>query len=192
MRADDEQDQQCVERILSGEPKALEPLFTRYRERIYHICYRMVFHREEALDLTSETFLKAFRAIKTFRKGSRFYTWLCQIAINSSIDYLRKKGRVRKVPFDEVVIDESRLDALRSLAADNPVRNLELSELRAALVEAVNELSEDHRAVFALYALQDFSYKEIAGVVGCPVGTVMSRLHYARKQLQDALRKYVR
>jgi RNA polymerase sigma-70 factor (ECF subfamily) len=187
VRPDDGQDGKFVEEIKRGEAKALEPLFVKYRQRIYHVCYRMVYNREEALDLTSETFLRAFRAIETFKKGSNFYTWLCQIAINASIDYLRKKGRTRTVHFDEVVIDESKLDGIRRLAADNPVRKLELKELRTALAEAINDLSEDHRAVFALYALQEFSYKEIAEMVGCPIGTVMSRLHYARQRLREAL-----
>jgi len=192
VRPDDDQDRQFIEKILAGNPKALEPLFVKYRERIYHICYRMVFNREDAVDLTSETFLKACRAIKTFRMGSRFYTWLCRIAINASIDFLRKKGREHRVQFDEVIIDESKLDAARKPSADNPVRNLEMRELRAALVEAVNGLNEEHQSVFALYALQNLSYREIAEILDCPLGTVMSRLHYARKRLQDALQRYVK
>lgn len=192
MRPDDDQDRQFIEKILAGNPKALEPLFVKYRERIYHICYRMVFNREDAVDLTSETFLKACRAIKTFRMGSRFYTWLCRIAINASIDFLRKKGREHRVQFDEVIIDESKLDAARKPSADNPVRNLEMRELRAALVEAVNGLNEEHQSVFVLYALQNLSYREIAEILDCPLGTVMSRLHYARKRLQDALQRYVK
>jgi len=183
------QDDVYVKRLREGQTAALEPLFVKYRERIYHVCYRIVYNREEALDLTSETFLKVLRSIGTFREGARFYTWLCQIAINTSIDSLRKKGRSPKISFDEVIFDESRLDSARKLAADNPVRDIEMRELREAMKNAIEKLSEDHKAVFSLYALQDFSYKEISDIVGAPIGTVMSRLHYARKILQEELQR---
>jgi len=186
------QDDVYVKRLREGQTAALEPLFVKYRERIYHVCYRIVYNREEALDLTSETFLKVLRSIGTFREGARFYTWLCQIAINTSIDSLRKKGRSPKISFDEVIFDESRLDSARKLAADNPVRDIEMRELREAMKNAIEKLSEDHKAVFSLYALQDFSYKEISDIVGAPIGTVMSRLHYARKILQEELLQYTK
>ncbi len=192
MNPEKNQDDIHVKRLREGRTAALEPLFVKYRERIYHVCYRIVYNREEALDLTSETFLKVLRSIATFREGAKFYTWLCQIAINTSIDSLRKKGRAARVSFDEVIFDESRLDAARKLVADNPLRNIELREMREAMQHAIEKLSEDHRAVFSLYAMQDFSYKEIAEIVGSPIGTVMSRLHYARKILQEELLIYTK
>jgi len=188
---DDNEDREWVEEILSGKTAALEPLFLKYRERIYRICYRMVFNKDDALDLTQETFLKALRAIDTFKKESRFYTWLCQIAVNAAIDFLRKKGRKRNVSFDEIVFDESRLAGVRVPGSSTPLKQIELKEMGRVVARAVNSLTEDHRAVFSLFAVSDFSYRDIAEILGCPEGTVMSRLFYARKKLQDALRQYV-
>jgi RNA polymerase sigma-70 factor (ECF subfamily) len=188
---DDNEDKQWVEQILAGRAQGLEPLFKKYRERIYRICYRVVFNKEDALDLTQETFLKALRAINTFKKESRFYTWLCQIAVNASIDFLRKRNRRQSVAYDEVVFDESKLSNALSRNTLQPLRNLEIKEIGRLVAEAMNALSEDHRAVFSLFALGDMSYKEIAEVAGCPEGTVMSRLFYARRKLQDALRQYM-
>jgi len=180
-----------VEEILAGNTASLEPLFIKYRERVYRICYRVVFNKDDALDLAQEVFLKALRSIDTFKRESSFYTWLCQIAVNASIDFLRRKSRGPKVAFDEVMLDESKLVDLKSLGQSTPLRQLELKEMGRLVSQALAALSEDHRAVFSLFAVGDFSYKEIADMVGCPEGTVMSRLYYARKKLQDALRAYV-
>ena len=191
VRFDDNEDRQWVEQILSGRTAALEPLFLKYRERIYRICYRMVFNKDDALDLTQDVFVKVLRSIDTFKKESRFYTWLCRIAVNAAIDFLRKKVRRQKVSFDEVVFDESKLAGVRSLASPTPFRQVGLKEMGRAVARAVNSLSEAHRAVFSLFAVEEFSYREIAEMVGCPEGTVMSRLFYARRKLQEALREYV-
>jgi len=186
----DNEDRKLVEEILAGRTAALEPLFVKYRERIYRICYRVVFNKDDALDLTQEAFLKALRAIETFKRESSFYTWLCQIAVNASIDFLRRKGRGPKVSFDEIVFDEAKLAAAKN-PASTPLHQIEIKEMGRLVAHALSALSEDHRAVFSLFAEKDFSYKEIAEMLGCPEGTVMSRLFYARKKLQEALKSYV-
>jgi len=187
----DNEDRKLVEEILAGRTAALEGLFVKYRERIYRICYRVVFNRDDALDLTQDVFLKALRAIETFKKESSFYTWLCQIAVNASIDFLRRKGRGPKVSFDEIVFDEAKIADIKSLTSSTPVKQLELKEMGRLVGHALRGLSEDHRAVFSLFAMNEFSYREIADIMGCPEGTVMSRLFYARKKLRDALKAYV-
>jgi len=187
----DNEDRKLVEEILAGRTAALEPLFVKYRERIYRICYRVVFNKDDALDLTQEVFLKALRAIDTFKKESSFYTWLCQIAVNASIDFLRRKGKGPKVSFDEIVFDEAKLAEAKNPGAANPLKQVEIKEMGRLVARALSALSEDHRAVFSLFAEKDFSYKEIAEMLGCPEGTVMSRLFYARKKLQEALKSYV-
>jgi RNA polymerase sigma-70 factor (ECF subfamily) len=187
----DNEDRKLVEEILAGRTAALEPLFLKYRERIYRICYRVVFNKEDALDLTQEVFLKALRAIETFKRESSFYTWLCQIAVNAGIDFLRRKSRGPKVSFDEIVFDEAKLAEVKNSTSINPLREVEIKEMGRLVSHALGQLSEDHRAVFSLYALKELSYKEIAEILGCPEGTVMSRLFYARKKLQEALKSYV-
>lgn len=182
----DQEDLEKVRAFLQGDTQAFEFLFDKYRERIHAVAYRMVKDREDALEVTQEVFIRAYQGLHKFKTDSKFFTWLYRIAVNRSIDFIRsRKARPTvSMPHNE----EGPLSAsVADGKAEEPSLRTELKEISEAVYRAVNELSEKHRAVFLLHAVEQLSYKEIAEVVGCSLGTVMSRLFYSRKKLQQHL-----
>ncbi|MCB9663485.1 MAG: sigma-70 family RNA polymerase sigma factor [Alphaproteobacteria bacterium] len=185
---DDLTDAALVERVRDGDATAYRGLVEKYQTRVYHVIYGMVRNREDALDLSQETFVKAYRNLHGFRADSRFYTWLYRIAMNVAIDFTRRRARAPVSGLDEAVAAR---DADGTIAAvhheGSPRKALERKELHGAILDAVEALPEQQRQIILLREVEGLSYKEIAEVLDVPEGTVMSRLYYARKKLQAEL-----
>ena len=181
-----DEDAELVQRALGSDAEAFGQLYERYRERVYRVAYHFVHNKADALDLAQEAFLRAYQSLATFQGRSRFSTWLLRIASNTCVDFCRS-ARVRRAgELDErTMTDDQRNPGTKD--TPDPGRGLEREELREAMAAAIEQLSPEHRAVFVLHAVEGMSYRDIAQSVGCPIGTVMSRLHYARKRLRGLL-----
>ena len=183
-------DREVVERCQRGDLASYELLVSRYRQRVYGLAYSMVRNEQDATDLSQETFVKAWQAIRKFKKNAAFYTWLYRITTNLCIDFVRKRGRRPTVSFEEAVDPDADVDVEVSPSSQPlPTDEAQRNELREQIDAALLELSPDHRAVIQLREYEGMEYAEIAGAVGCSIGTVMSRLHYARKHLRKLLRE---
>jgi RNA polymerase sigma-70 factor (ECF subfamily) len=186
------EDRALVERCQAGDLEAFEALVGRYRQRVYSLAYSMVRNEQDATDLCQETFVKAWQAIRGFKKNASFYTWLYRITTNLCIDLVRKRDRRPNVALEDGV--EPQLHANVEVAPSNrpsPTEELRRKELREQIDAALAELSPEHRAVIQLREFEGLEYAEIAKAVGCQIGTVMSRLHYARKHLQKLLKELI-
>ncbi|MBS0660004.1 MAG: sigma-70 family RNA polymerase sigma factor [Verrucomicrobia bacterium] len=183
-------DLELVRRAQSGETKAFDELVTKYRSRVYAMIYQMVRNEQDAWDLAQDGFFKAWKSLDKFRFQSSFYTWLYRIVTNVSIDWLRKKQVRAEGEFDESQVhpDIEPTADITPKGDVSPERQLERGELRERLDAAIARLSPEHRQVILLKEIDGLQYHEIADVVGCSIGTVMSRLFYARKKLQTMLR----
>ena len=183
------EDSQLVQEILQGNPNAYRGIVERYQNRIYGVVFGMVRNPEDAKELSQEAFVKAFQKLHTFRLESRFYTWLCRIAINLSIDHLRKKGRRSQSEFDEgIALKDSSGDMLDTYSQSRPDKAFERSELHQRIISEVEKLPAEQKQAIVLREIDGLSYREISEIMNIPEGTVMSRLFYARKKLQEALR----
>lgn len=165
----------------NGDSAAFEELVRRYRNDVFALSYHYLRDREEAWDISQEVFIKAHRALARFRGDASFKTWLLRITANRCKDFFRKR-RLQTVSFDESIATEDQ----QSYALD-PGRHLEAAELGQAIQTALDSLPEKHRTAFVLREFEGLSYANMASVIGCTMGTVMSRLHHARKKMQRAL-----
>ncbi|MGO8839424.1 MAG: sigma-70 family RNA polymerase sigma factor [Limisphaerales bacterium] len=176
-----------------GDLKAYDELVRRYQERIYATIYHMTANHEDANDLAQESFIKAFQALKSFKGGSSFYTWLYRIAVNKTINFLKqRKNRIHLSLNDLDFNTEHDPDLVALISEQTPRRAINLSELQEKLNEALLKLSEPHRLAVVLHDVQGMSHDEIAKVMDCNIGTVRSRLFYARQQLQALLSDYLK
>ncbi len=181
-----------VQRARQGDLAAYDELVQRYQERIYATVYHMTSNHEDANDLAQESFIKAFQALKTFKGGSSFYTWLYRIAVNKTINFLKqRKNRIHLSLNDLDFNAEHDPDLVALISDKTPRRDANLSELQEKLNTALMKLSEPHRLVVVLHDVQGMSHDEIAKVMDCNIGTVRSRLFYARQQLQAWLSEYL-
>jgi RNA polymerase sigma-70 factor, ECF subfamily len=180
-------DWELVQKCQAGETSAFQELVSRYHQKVYMVIFGLLRHREDALEVAQETFFRAYRKISSFQGGSSFYTWIYRIAVNISIDAQRRQKRN---PLDFRESMDGVLDAQNEVARD-PFSNLHDRELRENLVKAINDLTPEHKAVIVLRTIEGLSYKDISEILGCSEGTVMSRLHYARKKLQDKLSAFL-
>ncbi len=184
----DEEDLRKVEEYLAGESRAFEYLFGKYREKVYTVAFRFVHNKEDALEITQEVFLRVHQGLGSFKTDSKFFTWIYRITVNRAIDLVRSRKSRRTVPLEGAVEGGRPLgEVLPDPQSSNPSDLLVRKELSESLFNAVESLSAKHRMVFVLHAIENLSYKEIAEVVGCTLGTVMSRLFYARRKLQQIL-----
>src|SRR5271154_2681246 len=182
-----------VRRAQRGDLGAYDELVHRYQERIYATVYHMTSNHEDANDLTQETFIKAYRALKTFKGDSSFYTWVYRIAVNKTINFLKqRKNRVHMSLNDVDFNAENDPDLVALVSEKTPRRDLGLVELQDKLNGAMQKLSEHHRMVVTLHDIQGLSHEEIGKIMDCNVGTVRSRLFYARQQLQAYLSDYLK
>jgi RNA polymerase sigma-70 factor (ECF subfamily) len=149
----------------------------------------MLRNREDALDIVQDTFTKAYQSLDKFKGDSSFYTWVYRIGVNLCIDHQRRESRYVQLGGDsEEVGDEVAPPSAEDLERDEPFEMAHSTEIGAQLVDAINELTPEHRAVILLREVDGLSYEEISQALDCPKGTVMSRLHYARRLLQARLR----
>lgn len=172
---------------------AYDELIRRYQERVYATVYNMTSNHEDARDLTQETFVKGYRALKSFKGDSSFYTWIYRIAVNKTINFLKQRKNQSKMSLNDVDFNAEHDPDMVALVSDKtPRRSLDLSELQEKLNAAMMKLSEPHRLVVTLHDIQDLPHDEIATIMNCNVGTVRSRLFYARQQLQGFLAEYLK
>lgn len=184
-----EEDAELVQAVRDGDASAYRGLVERYQSRVYALICGMVRDREEALDLTQDSFIKAYKNLDRFRLESSFYTWLYRIAMNVAIDHIRKMKKRQHEAFDEGIAARD-VDGAIAAAHDasSPTRALDRKELSGQIFDALDTLSPDHRQVVLLREVEGLSYAEIAETMGIAEGTVMSRLFYARRKLRDQLK----
>ncbi len=190
----EETDLNLVKRARNGDRDAFAVLVERYQRRIFSVCFGVVRNPDDAMDLTQETLVKVYRNLEGFQGDSSFYTWVYRIAKNVSIDHVRRNQRHRTVDYDDAFgRDEDGDDdgMLPGRLGIDPERVLGRRELLDKIEEALGSLSPAHRECIVLREVQGLSYQEMADVLGISIGTVMSRLHHARKNMQRALGEYV-
>ena len=186
-------EEELVRNAQQGDVHAFEELVERYHGKIYGLTYNMTSNREDAEDLTQEVFVKAFEALPRFKGKSSFYTWIYRIAVNKTINYRKKRNRKRALSLDQFDQEIKTDDVYHDLTSKgSPLRNISLTELQEKLNEALQNLSEKHRTVVVMHDMQGIPHEEIAKVVGASVGTVRSRLFYARRQMQSELAEFVK
>ncbi len=184
-------DVDLVKLCQAGETQAFDQLVGRYRTRVFGMIYNMVHSEQDAWDLAQDSFLKAWKSIGRFRGQSSFYTWIYRIVMNVTIDSLRKKQvKGTGAEFDDAVQLKEIDPASRTLPKADalPHERMQHGEIRSRIDAAIAQLSPEHRAVILMKEIEDMQYHEIAEALGCSIGTVMSRLFYARKKLQNMLR----
>ena len=184
-------DQTLVKRSQAGDINAFEELVTRYHGKLYGLLYNMTSNKEDTHDLLQEVFAKAYRSLRHFRGKSTFYTWIYSIATNMTLNFLKKRGRRRGLSLDDadsgIQNDTSFVDQGHRA---NPRRQSNIHELQKKLNEALQALSEDHRAVVTMFDIQGMPHAEISKILGVSEGTVRSRLYYAHQQLQGHLEDF--
>ncbi len=184
--SDSQTDLQLVRKVRNGDRSAFDLLVVKYQSRVASIISRYVYDSQEVMDLTQETFVKAFRAVDRFRGDSAFYTWLYRIAVNTAKNFLEARGRRPQGSAD--VMDAENFDdggRLRDVAS--PERLLQREQLQKALSEAIARLPEELRSAFLLREYDGLSYEDIARILECPIGTVRSRIFRAR----DSVDRYL-
>jgi len=187
-------DVSIVRQVQAGDVAAFDQLVVKYRERLYSVVYHLTSNRDDAANLTQDSFIKAFQSINRFQGQSSFFTWLYRIAVNSALTHLRKH-RLRTFFSFEKVDEDDRIAAevINALTdATGADRGTFAKELQEKLNEAMQKLSINHRTVITLFEIDGLSHQEIAEVMNCSVGTVRSRLHYAKQLLQSELQPYIR
>lgn len=168
-------------RCQKGDQGAFKEIFDQYHKKVYRIAYGLVRQREDALDIVQEVFIKLFRTIRNFKGKSKFYTYLYRMTMNTAIDHVRKAGKSSQLKADE---DWAQFpDTIEK----GPDRLLFQKEMEERLNWAMRKLPGEQRTALVLREVEGLSYKEMAETMGCSVGTVMSRLHYGRKKVQQLL-----
>ena len=192
-RLEADEDLVIVRKIQAGDVDAFDSLIFKYRERVYSVIYNLTSNREDASDLTQETFIKAFQSINRFKGKSSFFTWLYRIALNTSLTHLRKNKLRRFFSFEKMVEEDHTEGFIENLKTESDSDKAALmTELQERLNDAFQKLSVKHRTVITLFEIDGLSHKEIADIVGTSIGTVRSRLHYAKQFLQGELKDYIR
>jgi len=187
-------DAELVAQAQQGITSAFDQLVLRHSPKLYALIYHMTSHREDTHDLLQDVFAKAYRSLGRFRGQSQFYTWLYSIATNMTLNFLKKrKRRSQSLSLSLDDLDsgiERDVDFIAATSARSPQKETELKELQKRLNEAMQTLSEDHRAVVVMYDIQGLPHAEISRIVGASEGTVRSRLFYAHRQLQSFLDEF--
>jgi RNA polymerase sigma-70 factor (ECF subfamily) len=186
-----DEDQQLVARTQAGEAAAFDQLVVKYTPRLYGLVYNMTSNHEDTNDLLQDVFAKAYKAIRGFRGKSSFYTWIHSIAVNMTLNFLKKRSRRYHLSLDDVDASiQNDKEYLELTATSSPVREADLSELQRRLNEAMMKLSEEHRAVVTMFHIQGMPHAEISKILNVSEGTVRSRLFYANRQLQNYLDEF--
>jgi RNA polymerase sigma-70 factor, ECF subfamily len=181
-------DRELVRESRRGDKEAFRELVERYQRKVLSVALGMVQNRDDALELTQETFVKAYESLGKFKGESSFYTWLYRIVVNLTIDARRRGRRRPTVAIEDLPGGEDLFSSLTDRDLADPYQQVRASEIGTRVAEAINELTPDHKAVILLREVEGLSYDDISRVMQCSKGTVMSRLHYARKKLQAKLR----
>ncbi len=181
-----------VREAQAGKAAAYSELVRRYQDRIYTVITGMVPAREDALDLTQETFLKAYTALGRFRQDAGFYTWLYQIAVHLCIDFNRKRKRYQEpLPLDRSLLQDLGIEPQDTSPAGDPERVTLNIHLRAAIQAALQRLADPFRTAVILHDIEGLSQEEVASILQCPLGTAKSRIQRGRRQLRELLAPFV-
>jgi RNA polymerase sigma-70 factor (ECF subfamily) len=178
-----------VERALAGDDQAFGELVQLYHARVYGVVYRIVRQADDAREVAQTTWVKAWQRLNTYKREAKFFTWIYRIAVNTAMDHVRRQIRQREVPFeDETGREATPAPEWSGALVARPDQEAEQDDVRRAFNEALSGLSPEHRAALVMREVEGRTYREIAELQGCRVGTVMSRLFYARRAIQDKLR----
>ena len=180
-------DEELVKSAQQGDMAAFEELVARHRDKIYARAFSMLRNEEEATDLSQEAWVKGWQRLVQFQGDSSFATWMTRIVINLCLDQLRKNKRVRTESIDEMNEETGGVERQMPVINPNPTEGLERGELRTRIDKALGQLSYEHRTVLVLHEFEELEYKLIAKKMGCSIGTVMSRLFYARRKMASLL-----
>ncbi|MCU0789248.1 MAG: sigma-70 family RNA polymerase sigma factor [Verrucomicrobia bacterium] len=181
------EDPMLVTAAQKGDLMAFEELVARHRDRIYARAFSVVRNEEEAIDLSQEAWVKGWQRLKQFHGDSSFSTWMTRIVINLCLDQLRRRKRQQTDSLDALNDESGGVERYMPPVTINPTARLERAEIRKRIDAAMEELSDAHRTVLVLHEFEQMEYKEIAKTMGCSIGTVMSRLFYARRRLAALL-----
>jgi RNA polymerase sigma factor (sigma-70 family) len=186
-----DEDSQLVARTQEGDVAAFDQLVVKYTPRLYGLVYNMTSNHEDTNDLLQDVFSKAYKSIRGFRGKSSFYTWIHSIAVNMTLNFLKKRGRRFNLSLDDVDASvQNDKEFLELTQTSSPVREADLSELQVRLNEAMQKLSDEHRAVVTMFHIQGMPHAEISKILNVSEGTVRSRLFYANRQLQNYLDEF--
>jgi RNA polymerase sigma-70 factor (ECF subfamily) len=180
-------DTDLVQLAQKGDMGAFEELVARHRDKVYARAFSMMRNEEEALDLSQDAWVKGWQRLAQFQGDSSFVTWMTRIVINLCLDQLRKLKRKRAESLEAMEEESGGIERQMPVTQVNPTERLERAELRVRIDRALGQLSAEHRAVLVLHEFEQMEYKEIAKQMKCSIGTVMSRLFYARRRLASLL-----
>jgi RNA polymerase sigma-70 factor (ECF subfamily) len=180
-------DESLVRAAQAGDMGAFEELVARHRDKIYARAWSMMRNEDEAIDLSQEAWVKGWQRLRQFQGESGFVTWLTRIVINLCLDQLRRRKRQHAESLEELGAEAGGVERQMPAVTVNPTERLERAELRQRIDQALGQLSEAHRTVLVLHEFEDMEYKTIAQTLGCSIGTVMSRLFYARRKMAALL-----
>ena len=188
LMADNATDKEIIERVKGGEKEAYDLLVLKYQQRVINLISRFVKNHSDALDVSQETFIKAYRALPNFRGESAFYTWLYRIAVNTAKNHLTVQSRkITKSDYD--VADIEQIEGNMSLTEQTtPESLLVKDELQETILKTIENLPEDLKSAIMFRVIEGFSYEEIAEVMECPVGTVRSRIFRAREMIDSKIK----
>ncbi len=186
-RANAPDDQALVRAAQQGDMAAFENLVARHRDKIYARAYSMMRNEEEAIDLSQEAWVKGWQRLNQFQGESSFATWMTRITINLCLDALRRQKRQRAESIEAMDEESGGVERHLPVITQNPTERLERAELRSRIDAALGKLSDAHRTVLVLHEFEGMEYKLIAQTMRCSIGTVMSRLFYARRRLAALL-----
>ncbi|MFH1385412.1 MAG: sigma-70 family RNA polymerase sigma factor [Candidatus Omnitrophota bacterium] len=187
-REKDQKEQSLIQRCKGGEFRAFRELVEQYQSRIYAVCFGIVRNREDTFDVMQEVFIKIYNSIKHFSGQSGLYVWIYRIAVNTGLDFFRKRKRKQKI------IEKSYQDGgtVKGGSHSQSPADIAVSlELKDLVHRAIAKLPDNHKSIIVLREIEGLSYQEIAKIMECSEGTVMSRLFYARKTLMTLLKKYM-
>lgn len=180
-------DEKLVEAARQGEMAAFEELVARHRDKIYARACSMMRNEDDALDLSQEAWVKSWQRLHQFNGQSGFATWVTRIVINLCLDQLRRRKRQRAESIEELDEESGGVERHMPVVTANPTERLERGELRQRIDRALNQLSPEHRTALVLHEFEEMEYKDIAKTMECSIGTVMSRLFYARRKMAALL-----
>jgi len=181
------EDPKLVRAAQQGDMAAFEELVARHRDKIYARALSMMRNEEEAVDLSQEAWVKGWQRLRQFQGEASFGTWMTRIVINLCLDQLRKHKRQRTESIEAMDEESGGVERHMPVVTINPTAGLERSELRQRIDKAMSQLSYEHRTVLVLHEFEEMEYKQIAEAMECSIGTVMSRLFYARRKLAALL-----
>jgi RNA polymerase sigma-70 factor (ECF subfamily) len=182
-------DEDLVAMAREGNTNAFEELVVRHKDKLYGRAFSMLRNEEEAIDVTQDAWIKAWKRLAQFHGDSSFSTWITRIVINLCVDKLRKQKREQTESIEKIEEESGGVERFMEVIWPNPSEGLEKTELRSVIDKALAQLSNSHRAVLIMHEFQGMQYKEIAKAMGCSIGTVMSRLFYARRKMASLMSK---